>query len=69
MQMYFIKGENGDLKNRGIKVEINHIGLPTGEKPNPDLPDSSIGEGMDISIQVGLYKVQKKFHLIIFHKL
>jgi hypothetical protein len=41
------------LKNRGIKVEINHIGLPTsGEKANPDLPDSSIGEGMDISIQV-----------------
>jgi hypothetical protein len=49
-KMYF-QGENGDLKNRGIKVEINHIGLPTGEKPNPDLPDSSIGEGMDISIQ------------------
>lgn len=32
-------------------MEINHIGLPTGDKPNPDLPDSSIGEGMDISIQ------------------
>ena len=45
------QGENGDLKNRGIKVEINHIGLPSAEKPNPDLPDSSIGEGMDISIQ------------------
>jgi hypothetical protein len=33
-------------------VEINHVGLPSGEKQNPDLPDSSIGEGMDISIQV-----------------
>ena len=51
-QVFLFQGENGDLKNRGIKVETNHVGLPSGEKQNPDLPDSSIGEGMDISIQV-----------------
>ena len=52
------QGENGDLKNRGLKVEINHI--PLGScKPNTNstnnmvdnFPDSSIGEGMDITIQ------------------
>ena len=53
------QGENGDLKNRGLKVEINH--LPLGScKPNTNnstnnmvdnFPDSSIGEGMDITIQ------------------
>ena len=64
MNFIYLKGENGDLKNRGIKVEINHIGLPSGEKPNPDLPDSSIGEGMDISIQVGLYKVQQNIYFV-----
>ncbi|CAB4055060.1 SCN2A [Lepeophtheirus salmonis] len=46
------QGENGDLKNRGLKVEINHIGIPLGnESSDPNFPDSSIGEGMDITIQ------------------
>ena len=51
------QGENGDLKNRGLKVDINH--LPLGGKVNnstnnsggDNFPDSSIGEGMDITIQ------------------
>ncbi len=61
-----MQGENGDLKNRGLKVELNHIGGPagSGEKGNggdgistatgaaaDNFPDSSIGEGMDITIQ------------------
>ena len=53
-----MQGENGDLKNRGLKVEINHLPLG-GCKPNANstnnmvdnFPDSSIGEGMDITIQ------------------
>ena len=48
------QGENGDLKNRsGLKVEINHIAAGSGDKANPgdNFPDSSIGEGMDITIQ------------------
>ena len=52
-----LQGENGDLKNRGLKVDINH--LPLGGKVNnstnnsagDNFPDSSIGEGMDITIQ------------------
>lgn len=56
---FFIQGENGDLKNRGLKVEINHLPLGSGCKPNTNstnnmvdnFPDSSIGEGMDITIQ------------------
>ncbi|QQP35113.1 Sodium channel protein, partial [Caligus rogercresseyi] len=36
----------------GLKVEINHIGIPLGSEPSdPNCPDSSIGEGMDITIQ------------------
>lgn len=48
-----MQGENGDLKNRGLKVEINHVGGPLGgpERASSDFPDSSIGEGMDITIQ------------------
>ena len=46
------QGENGDLKNRdGIK--INHIDIPMGdlERNESTYADSSIGEGMDITIQ------------------
>merc|ERR1719414_2683627 len=43
------QGENGDLKNRrALKVEINHISAAEGGTEN--MPDSSIGEGMDITI-------------------
>ena len=56
------QGENGDLKNRGVtescglKVDINHIGNTSGGAADKsieaaDFPDSSIGEGMDITIQ------------------
>ena len=49
------QGENGDLKNRGgLKVEINHISAAEGGKDSmpasDNFPDSSIGEGMDITI-------------------
>ena len=62
-----MQGENGDVKNRGmadgggLKVEMNHIGgnvsCGSGDKGGrsaieaADFPDSSIGEGMDITIQ------------------
>ena len=54
-----LQGENGDLKNRsGLKVDINHLplgGKVTGNSTNnsagDNFPDSSIGEGMDITIQ------------------
>ena len=62
-----MQGENGDLKNRGmtdgggLKVEMNHLGGNvsggSGDKAGrtaietADVPDSSIGEGMDITIQ------------------
>jgi len=46
------------LKNRGLKVEINHVSIPLGGKVTnssiniaDNFPDSSIGEGMDITIQ------------------
>ena len=44
------QGENGDVKNRGLK--INHIDIPLGDMDKNDstYADSSIGEGMDISI-------------------
>jgi len=50
-----MQGENGDLKNRrALKVEINHISAAEGGKDNmqasDNFPDSSIGEGMDITI-------------------
>jgi hypothetical protein len=54
-----LQGENGDLKNRGLKVEINHLPLggdksggQVGSANNiaDNFPDSSIGEGMDITI-------------------
>ena len=43
------QGENGDLKNRGL----NHIDIPMGDldKNGSNYADSSIGEGMDITIQ------------------
>ena len=56
----FLQGENGDLKNRGgLKVDINHVSIPLGGKLASNsanniadnFPDSSIGEGMDITIQ------------------
>ncbi len=45
------QGENGDIKNREIK--LNHIDIPMGDldKNESTYADSSIGEGMDISIQ------------------
>ena len=45
------QGENGDLKNRDVK--LNHIDIPMGDldKNESTYADSSIGEGMDISIQ------------------
>lgn len=54
-----MQGENGDLKNRGLKVDINHVSIPLGGKAGTNsanniadnFPDSSIGEGMDITIQ------------------
>ena len=46
-----LQGENGDLKNRPVKMDINHVSIPLGEKASADFPDSSIGEGMDITIQ------------------
>ena len=55
-----MQGENGDLKNRGLKVDINHVSIPLGGKLASNnsanniadnFPDSSIGEGMDITIQ------------------
>ena len=54
-----MQGENGDLKNRGLKVDINHVSIPLGGKLSSNsanniadnFPDSSIGEGMDITIQ------------------
>lgn len=59
--MIHFQGENGDLKNRsgGLKVDINHLplgGKVTGNNSNSvaggdNFPDSSIGEGMDITIQ------------------
>lgn len=56
LKRLIVQGENGDLKNRGLKVEMNHIGLPSGSDKagtnnTADFPDSSIGEGMDITIQ------------------
>ena len=50
-----MQGENGDLKNRrALKVEINHISAAEGGTENmpasDNFPDSSIGEGMDITI-------------------
>lgn len=47
------QGENGDLKNRGMDVKINHIDIPMGDldKNESTYADSSIGEGMDITIQ------------------
>ena len=47
------QGENGDLKNRGLDVKINHIDIPMGDldKNGSNYADSSIGEGMDITIQ------------------
>ena len=44
------QGENGDIKNRDLK--INHIDIPMGDmdKNESTYADSSIGEGMDISI-------------------
>ena len=44
------QGENGDIKNRDMK--INHIDIPMGDldKNESTYADSSIGEGMDISI-------------------
>merc|ERR550532_279274 len=46
------QGENGDVKNRD-GVKINHIDIPMGdiEKNESTYADSSIGEGMDITIQ------------------
>ena len=49
------QGENGDLKNRrGLDVRFNHMDFPMGdmEKNESTYADSSIGEGMDITIQV-----------------
>ena len=45
------QGENGDIKNKEIK--LNHIDIPMGDldKNESTYADSSIGEGMDISIQ------------------
>ena len=45
------QGENGELKNRDVR--INHIDIPMGDldKNESTYADSSIGEGMDISIQ------------------
>ena len=48
------------MKNRGLKVDINHVSIPLGGKLASNnsanniadnFPDSSIGEGMDITIQ------------------
>ena len=47
------------MKNRGLKVDINHVSIPLGGKLSSNsanniadnFPDSSIGEGMDITIQ------------------
>jgi hypothetical protein len=46
------QGENGDLKNRD-GVKINHMDIPMGDmdKNESTYADSSIGEGMDITIQ------------------
>ena len=50
----------GGSETGGLKVEINHIGNRPGEKTvgeqgaldgTADFPDSSIGDGMDITIQ------------------
>ena len=45
------QGENGDLKNRPLDVTLNHIDMSSAEKNKADYADSSIGEGMDITIQ------------------
>jgi len=66
----FPQGENGDLKNRTLKVEINladktpAAGASTGGacEAQPDLPDSSIGEGMDITIQGANGHVKRRLH-------
>ena len=45
------QGENGDVRNRDLK--LNHIDIPMGDldgKNDSTYADSSIGEGMDISI-------------------
>lgn len=44
------QGENGDIRNKDLK--LNHIDIPMGEldKNESTYADSSIGEGMDISI-------------------
>ena len=48
------QGENGDIRNRD-GVKINHIDIPMGDldKKYSSYADSSIGEGMDITIQGG----------------
>jgi len=63
------QGENGDLKNRGMDVKINHIDIPMGDldKNESTYADSSIGEGMDITIQGanGHLKQQEKDNISI----
>ncbi len=52
------QGENGDLKNRrGLDVRFNHMDFPMGDmdKNESTYADSSIGEGMDITIQVYIH--------------
>merc|ERR1719320_526583 len=62
------QGENGDLKNRD-GVKINHIDIPMGDldKNESTYADSSIGEGMDITIQGanGHLKQQEKDNISI----
>lgn len=63
------QGENGDLKNRGMDVKINHIDIPMDDldKNESTYADSSIGEGMDITIQGanGHLKQQEKDNISI----
>lgn len=48
---FLFQGENGDLKNRPQKMDINHVSIPLAEKASADYPDSSIGDGMELTIQ------------------
>jgi hypothetical protein len=68
------QGENGDLKNRrGLDVRFNHMDFPMGDmdKNESTYADSSIGEGMDITIQVRnfwpTFNLAKNFRFLLIH--
>lgn len=46
-----LQGENGNVKIRAVDVNINHIAMADLDKMETNFPDSSIGDGMDISIE------------------